>query len=580
MGLSNDERGWIMTVLSGIACVLGASIICVDIIVRQFPGKRDFKIQDSDTFLSASLSLSFGVMMFSALYSMLPNAKKSLQEGGFAPKEATWIMIGCFLGGVVGITIVSRIIHRFIPSHVVDCEHSHDDEGDETAKEHNEDTDGHVHENGDATEHEHQHKDPPAQRRPQASQRLSSLPGHMHWRNSNYRNSPSAGRRQSSYFGIFRPQQSSLEPPAEIPTLANGQAQPRPLLAEQPRRPTLQERLTSTITRITSTPVREACGCDGPCYGYSEPCGQDCFKNVSGRGGFRAPARLASARSVRPLLSERATVQGALPTADTERTPLLQDIRVEPRRRPQPHTCDSARQAQQLEEIFAGIEDLERGNSNDSSRSTPKTNGTPNGPPNPRNPSNGSHHDPSDHQDHDSGDPENEDEDTKPDHHHHHVPQNAFLSLGLQTSIAIALHKLPEGFITYATNHANPTLGLSVFLALFIHNITEGFALALPLYLALNNRLKAMLVAFVLGGLSQPLGAGVAALWFWGAGDGKWEPREGVYGGMFAVTSGILAVVGLQLFGEAVGLSHRRGLCLGAAVVGMGVMGVSSALTA
>lgn len=45
------------------ACVFGASFICVDIIVRQFPGKRGWKIQNSDTFLSISLSLSFGVMV-------------------------------------------------------------------------------------------------------------------------------------------------------------------------------------------------------------------------------------------------------------------------------------------------------------------------------------------------------------------------------------------------------------------------------------------------------------------------------------------------------------------------------------
>lgn len=51
-----------MTLLSGIACVFGASIICVDVIVRLFPGKKDFRIQDSDMFLSSSLSLSFGVM--------------------------------------------------------------------------------------------------------------------------------------------------------------------------------------------------------------------------------------------------------------------------------------------------------------------------------------------------------------------------------------------------------------------------------------------------------------------------------------------------------------------------------------
>lgn len=164
--------------------------------------------------------------------------------------------------------------------------------------------------------------------------------------------------------------------------------------------------------------------------------------------------------------------------------------------------------------------------------------------------------------------------------HHHHVPTNAFLSIGLQTSIAIALHKLPEGFITFATNHANPKLGVAVFLALFIHNITEGFALALPLYLALNNRIKAMAISFVLGGLSQPLGAGVAALWFKIAGQGDWAPSEGVYGGMFAVTAGIMTSVALSLFSESLELTHSRTLCMVGAFTGMGILGISSALTA
>lgn len=45
------------------ACVVGSSIICIDLIVQRVPSKRDFRIQDSDVFLSASLSLSFGVMV-------------------------------------------------------------------------------------------------------------------------------------------------------------------------------------------------------------------------------------------------------------------------------------------------------------------------------------------------------------------------------------------------------------------------------------------------------------------------------------------------------------------------------------
>ncbi|KAK4694505.1 zinc transporter, ZIP family, partial [Lecanoromycetidae sp. Uapishka_2] len=164
--------------------------------------------------------------------------------------------------------------------------------------------------------------------------------------------------------------------------------------------------------------------------------------------------------------------------------------------------------------------------------------------------------------------------------HHHHVPSNAFLAIGLQTSIAIALHKLPEGFITYATNHANPKLGFTVFMALFIHNITEGFAMALPLYLAINSRWKAMFWSSLLGGVSQPLGAGVAALWFKIAGRGDAAPGDTVYGCMFAITAGIMASVALQLFSESLSLTHNRNLCTAFAFIGMGILGVSFALTA
>jgi ZIP family zinc transporter len=173
---------------------------------------------------------------------------------------------------------------------------------------------------------------------------------------------------------------------------------------------------------------------------------------------------------------------------------------------------------------------------------------------------------------------ESADEDD-PEAHHHHVPENAFMSIGLQTSIAIALHKLPEGFITYATNHANPSLGFAVFMALFVHNITEGFAMALPLYLALGSRIKAMFWASLLGGVSQPLGAGIAAAWFKIAGSEGHKPGEAIYGGMFGITAGIMVSVALQLFVESLSLNHNRNLCIAFAFFGMAIMGASNALT-
>jgi len=51
----------VLTVIA--ACSFGATIICVDVVVRLFPGQKQFRIQDSNAFLGCSLSLSFGVMV-------------------------------------------------------------------------------------------------------------------------------------------------------------------------------------------------------------------------------------------------------------------------------------------------------------------------------------------------------------------------------------------------------------------------------------------------------------------------------------------------------------------------------------
>ena len=56
---------------------------------------------------------------------MLPSSKKYLINAGFVPSTAAWILLGCFMGGFVGIQIVSRFLHHYIPSHVEQCDHSH-----------------------------------------------------------------------------------------------------------------------------------------------------------------------------------------------------------------------------------------------------------------------------------------------------------------------------------------------------------------------------------------------------------------------------------------------------------------------
>jgi zinc transporter, ZIP family len=449
MGLDNDTRGWVMTCISGVACIIGASVICIDVFVRLFPGMKDFRVAESEAFLSASLSLSMGVMLFSALYSMLPQSKIYLQDGGYTAREASLLLIGLFLSGVVVIRLLSTILHHHVPTQAVDCDHSHDEE------------------NGGV---EHVNEESPL---------LSKPNGHS-------QESPTLSRSDS----IYPPKRNSLS--ARKPSDDNSF-----VTAPTSRRPSMMPRkLTRTLTRYVSG-EKENCDENGPCMGFSDPCGTDCFKSVQ-----RRPSRKVTYRS-------------------TNLQPISPVPEMEQDQEQQPETSSRRNSAH-------------------------------------------SHHD-------------------AHTEHHHHVPTNAFMSIGLQTSIAIALHKAPEGFITYATNHANPTLGFAVFMALFIHNITEGFAMSLPLYLALGSRLKAIVWSSILGGLSQPLGAGIAALWFKLAAKhqlGLGNPSEGVYGGMFAVTAGVMTSVALSLFSESMELSHRRGLCIAFAFLGMAILGFSSALTA
>ncbi|KAK5137843.1 hypothetical protein LTR08_006611 [Meristemomyces frigidus] len=437
--------------------------------------------------------------LFSALYSMLPNARTSLEAAAFTPKEAAWILIACFLGGALGIQLLSRVLHSYMSPHIVSCENPHDEE---------QGTSPMPKEDDDAHEHQPPHHHPPTAPRPQGP-RTSSLPGHMLQRPLS--GGRRLGGRRSSYFGSRAAVLSDGE------ALTPGRAVSRPQTLAS--RPTLRARLTTGFAQMVRGP--EAAGCEGTCFGYSE--------------GYRTAARRESGAGAgaRPGVRKSLMVQGG--GLVTEGTPLLGCVDEGDAYLPPPPSLPTT-------------DSRHWQHHHDDAASAPAPPTAPNNPSPP---------------------------------HHHHPPQNPFLALSLQTSLAIALHKLPEGFITYATNHANPHLGTSIFLALAIHNITEGFALALPLYLTLHSRPKTLIISFILGGLTQPLGAGVAAVWFALAGQGEWAPREGVYGGMFAVTAGVMASVGLQLFGEGLDLGGAsRGLCLGGAFAGMAVMGVSGALTA
>lgn len=504
---------------------MGSSVICADLVLRRVY-RKDFQIVSNNGFLSASLCLSSGVMLFSSLYSMLPTSKNYLTKAGWSARASAYALIGLFLAGVVIIRLVSGFIHSHIPSHVVDCAHTHEPESNPdpeqgpAAREPARHTAHHDHDHDSSHDHE-------------ADGSTENTPLLKRTEPRSYRSTPAVFQQDS------RTGTGELVA-TDLPT----------------KRQPLRLRLTRQLTMLVGG-AKPLCDEDGPCYGFSQKCGGECTKTII----TRPPT--SDDRS-RPSLGQQRTVsyppESALPAEDEELDTSHQDSV----RWLGGHTRTRSEGVQQLG--YSGSpqqSEINEYRCKSPDSTLPSDNG--------QEPPQGV-----------EGDDQQQSQ-----QHHHHVPQNAFLSIGLQTSLAIALHKLPEGFITYATNHASPTLGMTVFLSLFIHNISEGFAMALPLYLALHSRWKAMFWSSLLGGVSQPAGAGLAAFWIWasqkttgGSGPGITGPSWGVYGGLFAATAGIMTCVALQLLSEGLALTHKRGLGLGFAIAGMGIMGLSFAMTA
>lgn len=414
-------------------------------------------------------------------------------ESGFTPAAATWVQIASFSTGFLCMQGISRWVHRQMPDHPVKCNHTHDEQS--TCNSNGSPNTGH--------ERTRSHPKPNTRVGTNGSATEASplLPNG---------NKPDRKRKHKDTHAL-----SSIDDMLNHRSMGT--------LQQEGRRHSMIDVQKQVLSFVKDT--KTDCDAAGQCYGYSDPCGQECYKHI----GTRTPGV-------------------------TRHTSILR------------HSTGALHN----HNYFPSIPEQEDESQTQNSRSAPASSLHSATSPMSNSPERIYPHD-SDNCSLSSVDCESQ--------HHHHVSNNAYMSIGLQTSIAIAIHKLPEGFMTYATNHANPSLGFAVFLALLIHNITEGFALALPLYLAIGSRTKAMAWATLLGGFTQPLGAGIAALWFHVAGRGGGTPGEAVYGVMFGATGGIMSAVALELFAESLSVSHGRNLCTGFALLGMVIMGISGALT-
>ncbi len=78
--------------------------------------------------------------------------------------------------------------------------------------------------------------------------------------------------------------------------------------------------------------------------------------------------------------------------------------------------------------------------------------------------------------------------------------------LGILSMLALMLHNLPEGIVTFLSSYQNIELGIKISVAIMLHNIPEGISIAVPIYYATGSKKEAIKKTFI-SGLAEPFGA-------------------------------------------------------------------------
>ena len=82
----------------------------------------------------------------------------------------------------------------------------------------------------------------------------------------------------------------------------------------------------------------------------------------------------------------------------------------------------------------------------------------------------------------------------------------SLFKVGILSMIAIILHNVPEGIVTFIVSNRNIMLGISICIAIALHNIPEGISIAIPIYYSTKSKKKAIFYTFI-ASLSEPIGA-------------------------------------------------------------------------
>lgn len=115
---------------------------------------------------------------------------------------------------------------------------------------------------------------------------------------------------------------------------------------------------------------------------------------------------------------------------------------------------------------------------------------------------------------------------------------NKLYKVGIISALALMIHNLPEGILTFSTTSTNISLGLTLALSIMCHNIPEGISISIPIYYSTKSKLKAFLYTAI-SGFSEILGALITFLFL------KDYINNNFIGIMLSMTSGIMIYISL-----------------------------------
>lgn len=115
---------------------------------------------------------------------------------------------------------------------------------------------------------------------------------------------------------------------------------------------------------------------------------------------------------------------------------------------------------------------------------------------------------------------------------------NRLYKIGIISMIAMIIHNIVEGIITYTTSSNDIKLGILVTLTIMLHNIPEGLLISIPIYKSTKKRGLALLLT-IMSGLTEFLGSLLSYLFLY-----KYI-NNFILGIMYAFTAGIMITISI-----------------------------------